>query len=402
MPPDMTLDLARITRQIATMAAAAPWRDHGAGFDLALRQLTAADPAALKIRIANARTSWLVADLHDSLAACFPCPPLPRAWSVLATDGSSITPDRHSPVHFFVLNIGRVRLTYGPEPGAAIDHAPTLAFEVKDTHVPLPDGVRRVPIDGARLAAHRAVAELNALAGMVASPSATPRVALQDGSLILWPLQAEEEAIQRWALDAYLTASEVFRQVDVPLAAYISSPGSTDVVNALRVDYCPHVPREMVAVECERCPSKAGPDGPACFAIPPITDRWLFERLLQPGERSDLFISSSKIINQYRQRDPDHAIFFFYLHTGREVARVEIPRWVAADRDHLDLVHAAVYDQAVRGQGYPTALQEAHEAAVIHADERQLVERLIEEAMARAGMTMRRSAKDTSKRWRGL
>jgi hypothetical protein len=188
----------------------------------------------------------------------------------------------------------------------------------------------------------------------------------------------------------------------VPLAGYISAPASTDVVNALRVAYCPHVPAELATVNCDRGPSRRQPAGPACFAIPPLTDRQLFERWLRPGERSELFFSQSTILEQYRRREAGHAILFFYLHTGHEVARIELPQWVAAEPELLDLVHTTIYDQAVRGQGYPTALQEAHEAAVIHSDERRLVERLIDEAMARAGATMQRSAKETSKRVRIL
>jgi hypothetical protein len=397
----MTLDLTAITRQIATMAAAAPWLDQDTGFDLARKLLATTEPAALRARIAAARTSWLVARPYATLSARFAPPPLPPAWSVLATDGSSMTPDRHSPVEFHLLNIGRVRLTYGPDASAAIDHAPQLAFRPEETHIALPDGVRRLPVDGARLAAKRAVAELSALADL-AETVAPPSVALQDGSLILWAIQSEEEAIQDWALEPYLAAAERLRRANVPLAAYISSPASTDVVNALRVAYCPHVPDELPAVDCDRCPSRHQPAGPRCAVIPPATDRWLFERWLRPGERSDLFFSNSKILDRYRRRDPDHDVCFFYLHAGLEVARVETPRWVAAQPDLLDLVHAAVYDQAVRGQGYPTALQEAHEAAVIHAGERRLVEHLIDETMARAGVTMRRSAKDTSKRIRAL
>jgi hypothetical protein len=397
----MTLDLSAITRQIATMAEAAPWQDQGAGFDLAFDLLTGTEPDWLSARITAARTSWLVARLYDSLAARRPAPDCPPAWSVLATDGSSMTPDRHSPVEFYVLNIGRVRLTYGPDASAAIDHAPRLAFRPAETRLTLPDGVRRLPIDGARLAAKRAVAEMEALADL-AETVAAPCVALQDGTLILWSIQNEEEPVQEWVLRPYLAAAERLRRLNAPLAAYISAPGSTDVVNALRVAYCPHVPRELAFVDCDRCPSRHRPEGPACDAIPRLTDGRLFERLLRPGERSDLFLSSSKILDRYTQLDPDHAVLFFYLHTGQEVARIEIPRWVAAQPDLVDLVHAAIYDQATRGQGYPTALQEAHEAAVIHADERRLVERLIEETMARAGATMRRSGKDASKRVRAL
>ena len=397
----MTLDLAALSQQIHGMAVAAPWRDGGAGFELAMTLLTTTAPARLSARIDAARTSWLVAHLYDALASRIPCPPRPPDWSVLATDGSSIAPDRHSPVHYFVLNVGRVRLTYGSAPGASIDGRPQLFFRPEETHIALPDGVRRLPIDGARLTARRAVAELEALADLVETQTG-PAVALQDGSLILWAIQSEEEAVQQWLLDAYLAAADRIRRAGVPLASYISAPASTDVVNALRIAYCPHVPAELPYVNCERCPSCRRPDGPACSAIPPLADRLLFEQVLTPGERSDLFMSASKVLAQYAVRDPAQRVLFFYLHTGREVARVEIPEWVAAEPDLLDRVHAVVYDQAVRGHGYPTALQEAHEAAVIHADERRVVDSLIEAVMARAAVTMRRSAKDASKRVRAV
>jgi hypothetical protein len=397
----VTLNLAVIGRQIEDLAAAAPWQDQGAGYDLALTLLTTSPLAPLQARVAGARTSWLVAWPHEELAARWPCPALPAAWSVLAADGSSIVPDRHSPVHYFLLNLGRVVLTYGPEPAARIDQTAHLAFRPEETHLTVGEGVRRLPIDGARLAALRTVRELEALADL-AEQAAGPAVALQDGSLILWSLMSEEEAVRRWLLGAFLAAADRLRRAGVPLAAYVSLPAGTDVVNALRVAYCPHVPAELPAVNCDRCPSRHDPAGPACFAIPSIADRWLYEHRLAPGERSGLFGSSSLVLDEYRRHDFAHDVVFFYLHTGQEIARVELPHWVAAEPDLLDRVHAAIVDQTRRGQGYPTALQEAHEAAVIHADERRLVERLIDEAMARAGLTMRRSAKDTSKRVRAL
>lgn len=397
----MTLDLSAIAQQVGLMAAAAPWRDDGPGFDEALRLLADSDPAALTARIDQSRTSWLVARLLGALDDRVACPTLPPTWSVLATDGSSMTPDRHSPVVFYLINIGRVRLTYGPQSSAAISAMPTLCYQPDETHLALPDGVRRLPIDGARLAAKRAVDELLALADL-AETCGPPAVALQDGTLILWSLQSEEEAVQAWAVEPFLGAMARLRAAGVPLAGYISAPGSTDVVNALRVAACPHVPHELPTIDCEHCPSRGRPDGPACSIIPPTTDRWLFERVLRPGERSAVFTSASKVLERYRRRDPAHDIAFFYLHTGQEIARVETPRWVADEPDWLDRVHAVVADQARRGDGYPPVLQEAHEAAVIAADERRLVEHLIEDAMARVGVTMIRSAKDTSKRVRRL
>lgn len=401
----MTLDLAAITRQIDAMAQTSPWQTPGDGLTHALAAFDETDPVALQERIEAARTSWLVARLYATLTDRFACPPLPPAWAVLATDGSSITPERHSPIHFFVFNVGLVQIQYGTAPAAMISHRPRLYFRPDETHLTLADGVRRLPIDGTRLAARRTVVELEALAELATDSSpALPTVALQDGSLLLWSIQSEEEAVQRWLLDDYLAAADRLRRAGQPLAGYISAPASTDVVHALQVSVCPHVPIEMATINCDQCPSRRRPTGPACSVIPvpPLTDRWLFEQRLAPGERSDLFTSQSKIQERYRRHDPAHEIMFFYLHTGTEVARIEIPLWVAEQPDLVDLVHVAIVDQAQRGQGYPTALQEAHEAAVIHADERRLVERLVDTAMARAGVTMRRSGKDTSKRIRGL
>jgi hypothetical protein len=96
----------------------------------------------------------------------------------------------------------------------------------------------------------------------------------------------------------------------------------------------------------------------------------------------------------------DQQILFFYLHSGTEVGRVEIPRWVAADEQQLDLVHSAIFEQCTLGRGYPSALQEAHEIAAIRPDERQAVEALVEEALVRHGLKFRRSGKADSKRGR--
>ena len=71
----------------------------------------------------------------------------------------------------------------------------------------------------------------------------------------------------------------------------------------------------------------------------------------------------------------------------------------------LHLVHALVYDQCLRSPDYPPyppALQEAHEQAVITTAERRLVEELVERALAERGIVYARSAKDRSKRTRGV
>jgi len=87
------------------------------------------------------------------------------------------------------------------------------------------------------------------------------------------------------------------------------------------------------------------------------------------------------------------------------VVRIEAPQWVMRDEGLLGLVHALVYDQCQRSPDYPPyppALQEAHEQAVITTAERRLVEELVERALAGQGFVYTRSAKDRSKRRRGV
>ncbi|HLI51580.1 MAG TPA: hypothetical protein VKU87_07260, partial [Thermomicrobiaceae bacterium] len=66
----------------------------------------------------------------------------------------------------------------------------------------------------------------------------------------------------------------------------------------------------------------------------------------------------------------------------------------------LELTHAVIYDQCRRGRGYPPALQEAHEQAVIGMADRRMVETLVDRALAENSIVMQRSGKDASKRGR--
>jgi hypothetical protein len=96
----------------------------------------------------------------------------------------------------------------------------------------------------------------------------------------------------------------------------------------------------------------------------------------------------------------EHKIRFFYLKVDTEVARVEIPQWVAERGDMVDLVHSLVLDQCRRGLGYPVALMEAHEKAVVTASDRETFRLLVEQAVVEQGVDVQVSAKSRSKRTR--
>ena len=368
-----------------------------------VRRDDAEELATLRDIFANTDVGDLVARLtdkgtrHSYLPALpklridgrYPAPAPPHDFSVLATDGSFMLPDRHSPARFYLINVGRVHLHYGPRPDAQLSARAELRYREEELRVN-----ERIPVNPVILGMRRAVDELAALAEL-GQETDGPAVALQDGTLVLWGLSGQDAAVREWVLNDYLAAFDALRRRGVPVASYISYPGGDEVADALRIATC-DFPALGRPINCDQCREER--ERPACAIIPAIADRHLFEHVadLQPGERSDVFRSQSKILPHYRE----HAIAFFYLNAGTEIARIEIPAWVADDPDQLALVHAIIYDQCQRGRGYPSVLQEAHEQAVIGADERRVVEQLVEEALARLGIVMLRSAKDASKRGR--
>lgn len=343
------------------------------------------------------RMPWLVAfprsspqaSLPTGLADTAPPPSVPSTFSVVGVDASSIPPDRHSSVHYYLVNVGYALLTYGREPDAILEASSQLCFRDEDLYV-FPEK-RDVPIEGMLLSARMEVEALRLLQQVLDSRT-WPTLALLDGPLILWTLQNETQEVQRALLQGFLSTMDFLKETGVPPAGYVSYTGSRDVTNSLRVWLCQGQPNE-----CDRC---ASDDRELCLALAKIRDRELYA-FLADGERSQLFGSSSQILEEYGEQRVD----FFYMNVGEEIVRVEVPRWVASDADLLSFVHAAIYDQCQRSPGvppYPPVLQEAHEQAAITAPERRLVEEMVEQALGQYGRRVVHSAKEDSKRRRGV
>ena len=66
----------------------------------------------------------------------------------------------------------------------------------------------------------------------------------------------------------------------------------------------------------------------------------------------------------------------YYLNGGSEIARVEAPDWLAEDSELLALSHVMLVKQCELGLGYPVAISEAHEPAVITGHDREEFRRL--------------------------
>jgi hypothetical protein len=394
----MPLKLGPIAAQVNRMTATVTPPEQDDLLTQARQLLRQVDPLALRKKLTERTTGdrkrvpWLVALPTGPLADAHPAPPTPVNFSVVAADGSAIPPDRHSPLQYHVVNSGHAVLTYGARPDAILDSRGRLYFEDADIYIVLQG--QRVPVDGALLGLKMQAEEMAALLD-AAGRAGLPAVALRDGSLIMWPLYGEEKAIQTHFLQQFLTCLDEFRRASLPVASYISYSGGQDVVNALRVWLCP-----MEARDCQQCPSSEAQQA-LCTYLGTARDRYLFAGLLAEGERSQVFASSSAILEKYRE----HRIHFFYLDVGGEIARVEAPAWVVEDETMLSLLHAVVVDQCRRSGGYPPyppALMEAHEQAAITPADRRLVQELVERALAAHNRAYLRSAKDRSKRTRAV
>jgi hypothetical protein len=392
----LPLRFERISQQLdhmaQTIADRAPVREESLERSQDYLHSVNADALRQKLewqRTQQPRFPWLVATPRSSLAGTAAAPSPPTDLCVVGSDASSIPPDRHSSIRYYVINVGCAMLVYGSEPGALLEASSQLCYEDDDLYV-FPEK-RDVPLEGTLLGARMEVESLRVLHHTLGHMS-RPTVALRDGPLILWTLQNEKENVQSILLHGLLEGMDWFWQQNVPLAGYISYTGSRDVANSLRVWICEGRPNQ-----CEHCENS---ERELCLALAEIHDRDLFS-FLTHGERSELFGSSSQILEKYGRHRAD----FFYMNVGGETVRIEVPQWVGADRGLLDLLHAAIYDQCQRCPAfppYPPALQEAHEQAVITATERRLVEEMVEQLWVQQGRSVVRSAKDHSKRRRGV
>ena len=396
----MTLDLTQISSQITEMVgrikAGNNERSEHLSAALAKLQDPGLDLEVLKRKIASCRApNWSPAGLVEGLHQRYDAPAVPSDYSVLATDGSDIAVDRHKSARCYLINIGSVYLHYGGYPSAELLSTPKLYSEDADLVIKNQGNKHKEQlIEGALMEARRAVEECRRLADLAATlPADETLLAMMDGSLVLFGLQNFPDFVAEEILDkGFLSALDILRQLSLSrrlcLASYISFPRSDDVVNTLRVAVCP-----QEVVDCDRS-CQTGES--ACDIFTGVNDRMLFSEWLEIGQRSAIFVNPSSILKRYGQ----HRIYFFYLRVEDEIARVEVPEWIAARPELLELTHSLVLDQCKRGQGYPVVLSEAHEQAVVTSADRELFWGLVEEALVDEKLPDRISAKSRSKRTR--
>ncbi|MDQ4074937.1 MAG: DNA double-strand break repair nuclease NurA [Chloroflexota bacterium] len=391
----MTLHLEQIINDIDRMSVALNASERRIWLQEARRLLRTHDRMRLDAKLEMHRRekgTTLAPEPLGELDERVAAPPAPYGYRVVAVDGSNIPPERDSPARYYLLNLGLVTLCYGDTSFAEIDAWAQLYYQQADLYW---DEKRQQPIDARRLSLLMRVEEIAALPDLAGQP-AEPCVALVDGQLVMWGLQNETQ--DRWFLmERLLDAFERLREQRIPIVGYISDTESFELVNTLKIYLCPTTPDR-----CQQCHSKGQRELELCYHLNDFRDPALLFEFLEAGERSCCFASQAEILKRYPE---PHKIVYFYMSTGDEIARVEMPRWVADDPELLDLVHGVLHDQCCRsGQlpPYPPILHEAHEAAVISTNDREWVKQLIAERLQREGLTTFRPAKAYHKRLRGV
>jgi len=333
------------------------------------------------------KPSWLVADCKDKSPSEICVLPFdaPAEYSALATDGSQIPLDRHAVAPCYLINVGEIALHYGSGELPHLASKATLHYRDEDLYQTEGSG-DPVPLSDKIIANRRLLAESAALAALIRTHQDRLAVALVDDPLIVWTPQGESEQEQRRVIDAFCEMLAMGQEKGTPVAGYVSRPAHRDVVGALRLTLC--------EPGCGHSPADL------CAKLTHLTDAQLFANLLiRPGDRSPIFGSTQPILRLYPAAQ---SVTFFYLHTGSEIARIEIPWWVAEDADLTDRIHVLCFDQACKGQGYPVALSEAHERAVVRGPDRDAFFRLVENAFVRENLPALQTRKALAKRTRVL
>jgi hypothetical protein len=306
----------------------------------------------------------------------------PAAHTVIATDGSQIAPSHHEIAYCYLLNVGRIVLHYGQNRFPLLDSLPEVIYRPEDLYISRQWGISTEEWMGYR----RTVAESVGLAELaigtasgetlpVTSPP-PPTLALTDGSLIYWFLEALPNEARDRILTPILAAWDQLQQAQIPLVGYLSASRSGEALNFLRLPACPYETPDCLS----RC---AGPrDRLPCQVLEPLKDTNFWAIRLSPGQRSPLWRSSASILELYGA----HRVYFCYVHVGTEVARVEFPEWVVQEEELLNSSLSLVIAQVQKGYGYPVALAEAHNQAVVRGGDRTRFFALLEQEMIRAGL----------------
>ncbi len=253
-------------------------------------------------------------------------------YGVCGIDGSQIYPDKHEGFSEYLINIGTAQFTYVAPSSCRLHTQPFIFSGCQHGLMVTPEYVN----------AQRTAYELARALEIIKKDPQT--CIMFDGALLFWHLQTP--AIQELFLTDYLASLSQISALSGLYLGYISGSHSRELI--------------MLIQAASKILGKE-----QIFDY--LVDTDIMEHFLQPGHYTQLFKTHSVLAKLY----PAHLEpCFIYLHVGSEIARVEVPVYCSAP-EKLDYMVRIILDQIKKGNGYPVALSEAHEQAVVKAADRE-------------------------------
>jgi NurA domain len=400
------LDLTKAAKAMQGMSQHLNVEAQAARQRLEIAQKLLEKAAAGQEKLVELQASWRDRTLFNSATPIEPLgdrtyiPTPPAAHTVFATDGSQISPSHHEIAYCYLLNIGTVMLHYGQSRHPVLDSVPEVFYKPEDLYMSRQWGIRTEEWMGYR----RAVSEAIFLAEMGEDWAKVnnhklpaPTLAMVDGSLIYWFLEPLPTEARDQILQPILEAWDKLRLAGIPLIGYLSASRSSESLSFLRFQACTHEVPDCIT----NCPNvgftatSSFAEKAPCQVFEPLRDAILWATILSPGQRSPLWKSQARILDLYGL----NSVYFCYVHVGTEIARIEVPEWVAQDSAQLDLALGMMLAQVHKGGGYPVTLAEAHNQAVVTGGDRGRFFALLEQQMIKAGLkNVGISYKETRKR----
>ncbi len=309
----------------------------------------------------------------------------PKVHTVVATDGSQIAPNHHEIAYCYLLNIGRVALFYGQNRHPLLDSLPEVFYRPEDLYISRQWGIRTEEWMSFR----RTASEVMVLAELACSvaknsdgndergaPSRIPILAMVDGSLIYFFLEQLPLEARDRILPSILDAWRQMRNAQIPFLGYMSAARNVEAINFLRLLACPHRVPDCLSF----CPNQT--DNLPCKVFEPLRDSTLWATQLQPGQRGPLWRTNARILDMYEGEQ----VYFCYVHVGAEIARIEVPAWVAENVSLFLEALGLMLAQVQKGYGYPVAIAEAHNQAVVRGGDKARFFAFLEREMIKAGL----------------
>ena len=343
-------------------------------FDLLRSKVDSAKAADTSIRCAL--------PLDESLASSYPPPQAVKEATLIAADGSQINPDRHAAIQFGLVNVGAIimKSNSGKTPEIVTDSELFYGDDLLPNGIPMSDGL---------VALKRDLAERTKL-DKLSKDIKGAVITMTDGPIELWGAKGEDGQSYADFVQKYIGVLSSLQTRGVVTAGYVDKPSADLVVRLLEIATA--LPDDLQKLR-------------GFHPLRGVSDRWLFgekeKPLLPPNHRSAVFGIQSSSEKNYRG---GLSLHFFYLNVGTHghpwPVRVEVPKWVADDKDKLDLLHGVLVEQCkmMGNRPYPYLLHRAHETAVVKHEEKEQIEQMLSQELRRQGEEMdEKSPKQTEK-----